>query len=73
LLRLTELKLATRAANAITSRIKDADFPVERDFDTYDFTLMPQLSKPKILELTQCEWTTQKSNCCFVGSHGTVT
>ena len=71
LLRLTELELATRAANAITSRIKDADFPVEKDFDTYDFTLMPQLSKPKILELARCEWITQKSNCCFVGSHGT--
>jgi DNA replication protein DnaC len=71
LLRLTELELATRAANAITSQIKDADFPVEKDFDTYDFTLMPQLSKPRILELARCEWITQKSNCCFVGSHGT--
>ena len=49
LLRLTELELATRAANAVASRIKDAGFPVEKDFDTYDFTVMPQLSKPKIL------------------------
>src|SRR5262249_61909422 len=23
------------------------------------------------LELARCEWITQKSNCCFVGSHGT--
>jgi DNA replication protein DnaC len=71
LLRLTELELVTRAANAVTSRIKDARFPVEKDFNTYDFSLMPQLSKPKILELARCEWITQKSNCCFVGSHGT--
>ena len=71
LLRLTELELATLAANAISSRIKDADFPVEKDFDTYDFTLMPQLSKPRILELARGEWITQESNCCFVGSHGT--
>ena len=71
LLRLTELELATRAANAIGSRIKDAGFPVEKDFETYDFTVMPQLSKPRILELARCEWITQKSNCCFVGSHGT--
>ena len=33
--------------------------------------MMPQLSKPKILELARCEWITQKSNCCLVGSHGT--
>ena len=71
LLRLTELELATRAANAIAARIKDAGFPVEKDFDTYDFTVMPQLSKPKILELARCEWIVQKSNCCLVGSHGT--
>jgi hypothetical protein len=71
LLRLTELELATRAANAVISRIKDAGFPVEKDFDTYDFSVMPQLSKPKILELARCEWIMQKSNCCFVGSHGT--
>ena len=71
LLRLTELELATRAANAVATRIKDAGFPVEKDFDTYDFSAMPQLSKPKILELARCEWIAQKSNCCLVGSHGT--
>src|ERR1700733_13294144 len=71
LLRLTELELAARATNAVATRIKDAGFPVEKDFDTYDFTAMPQLSKPKILELARCEWITQKSNCCLVGSHGT--
>ena len=38
LLRLTELELATRAANAVATRIKNAEFPVEKDFDTYDFT-----------------------------------
>src|SRR5262249_1181197 len=70
LLRLSELELATRAANVVTSRIKDAGFPVEKDFDTYDFSVMPQLSKPKILELARCKRIAQKSNCCFVGSHG---
>ena len=71
LLRLTELELATRAANAVATRIKNAEFPVLKDFDTYDFTAMPQLSKPKILELARCEWIAQKSNCVLVGSHGT--
>jgi DNA replication protein DnaC len=71
LLRLTEAELAARAANAVATRIKNADFPVEKDFDTYDFSVMPQLSKPKILELARCEWIEQKYNCCLVGSHGT--
>jgi DNA replication protein DnaC len=71
LLRLTETELATRAANAVTTRIRTAGFPVEKDFDTYDFSVMPGLSKPKILDLSRCEWIEQKSNCCFVGGHGT--
>ena len=68
---LTEAELATRDANAIATRIKNAGFPVLKDFDTYDFSIMPQLSKPKILELARCEWIEQKYNCCLIGSHGT--
>jgi DNA replication protein DnaC len=71
LLGLTENELATRDANAIAARIRNAEFPVLKDFDTYDFSIMPQLSKPKILELARCEWIEQKYNCCLVGSHGT--
>jgi DNA replication protein DnaC len=71
LLSLTEIELAARSANAVATRIKNAEFPVEKDFDTYDFSVMPGLSKPKVLELARCEWIEQKSNCCLVGSHGT--
>ena len=69
LLRLTESELAARAANAVATRIKNAEFPVEKDFDTYDFSAMPALSKPKVLELARCEWIEQKYNCCLIGSH----
>jgi DNA replication protein DnaC len=71
LLGLTEAELATRAANAVVTRIKNAEFPVLKDLDTYDFSVLPQLSKPKILELARCEWIEQNYNCCLVGSHGT--
>ena len=71
LLRLTEAELATRAAAAVSRRIKDAKFPVLKDFDVYDFSILPQLSKPKVLELARCEWIEQKYNCCLVGTHGT--
>src|SRR3954471_19143060 len=71
LLRLAEIELAARGANAVAARIKDAGFPVEKDFDTYDFSALPNLSKPKVLELARCEWIEQKYNCCLVGTSGT--
>jgi DNA replication protein DnaC len=71
LLRLTEIELAARASNAVVTRIRNAEFPVLKDFDTFDFSAMPQLSKPKILELARCEWIEQKYNCCLVGTSGT--
>ena len=71
LLRLTELEVAARAANVLKARIKQADFPVHKDFDTYDFSAMPALSKPKILELARGEWLDQRANCCFIGNAGT--
>lgn len=71
LLRLTEAELASRSANAVAARIKNAGFPLEKDFDTYDFSVMPNLSKPKVLELARGDWIDQKFNCCLVGSHGT--
>lgn len=56
LLRLTEMEVASRQANALTARIKAAGFPVDKDFDTFDFTAVPSLNKQKVLELARCEW-----------------
>jgi DNA replication protein DnaC len=71
LLRLTELEVAARASNALHARIRAADFPVAKDFDTFDFTCVPSLSKPKVLELARGEWIEQRTNTCFIGSPGT--
>ena len=71
LLRLTELELTTRQANALKARIKQAAFAVEKDFDTFDFTATPSLPKQKILELARGEWIDRKENVCLVGSAGT--
>src|SRR4051794_12852500 len=70
LLRLTELEVAARAGNAVQARIRTAGFPVTKDFDTFDFSAVPSLSKPKILELARGEWLEQRSNACFLGSPG---
>src|SRR4029077_102707 len=71
LLRLTELEVAARSANAVQARIRAAGFPVQKDFDTFDFTAVPHLSKPKVLELARGEWIEQRSNICLLGTPGT--
>jgi DNA replication protein DnaC len=71
LLRLTEMEVATRSANALSARIKNAGFPVLKDLETYDFSVMPTLSKQKILELARGQWIEEKTNACFIGNAGT--
>jgi DNA replication protein DnaC len=71
LLRLTELEVSARASNAVQARIRAAGFPVAKDFDTFDFTALPHLSKPKVLELARGEWLEQHANVCLIGSPGT--
>jgi DNA replication protein DnaC len=71
LLRLTELEVTARATNVLKARIKQANFPALKDFDNYDFTAQPSLSKPKVLELASGDWIEQHYNICFVGNSGT--
>jgi len=71
LLRLTELEVAARAANVLKARIKQANFPSIKDFDSYDFTAQPSLPKPKILELARGEWIDEHANICLIGNSGT--
>jgi DNA replication protein DnaC len=71
LLRLTEVEVATRGANALAARIRSAAFPVAKDFDTYDFSVLPGLPKQKMLELARGEWIDQRFNICLIGNAGT--
>lgn len=71
LLRLTELEVAARGSKALQTRIRNANFPVHKDFDTFEFTNTPHLNKHKILELARGEWIDSKMNVCLLGSPGT--
>lgn len=71
LLRLTELEVAARQTNAMQTRIKQAAFPMTKDFDTFDFAAVPALNKQKILELARGEWIEQRYNICLLGNSGT--
>lgn len=69
--RLTELEVTARSANALKARINHASFPVEKDFETFDFSVGGVPPKQKLLELARGEWVEQKFNLCLVGSSGT--
>lgn len=71
LLRLTELEVAARQSNALQTRIRQASLPVEKDLDSFDFSVIPSLNKQKILELARGEWITKHSNVCLLGQPGT--
>lgn len=71
LLRLTELEVTARQSNALQARIKQANLPVEKDLDSFDFSAIPSLNKQKILELARGEWITHHSNVCLLGQPGT--
>jgi len=71
LLQLTELEVTARSSNALTSRIKQAQFPVEKDLESYDFSAIRSVSKQKVLELTRCEWIERHANVCLIGQPGT--
>ena len=71
LLRLTELEVATRTANATAARVRAAAFPVAKELDTFDFTATPSVPKQTVLTLARGEWVEQRRNCCLIGGSGT--
>lgn len=71
LLRLTEVEVTVREANALKTRIKQGSFPVQKDLETFDFASVPWLNKQKILELARGAWLEQRFNVCLVGNSGT--
>jgi DNA replication protein DnaC len=71
LLRLTELEVATRTANATAAGVRAAAFPVPKELDAFDFTATPSVPKQVALALARGEWVGQRRNCCRIGGSGT--
>src|SRR4051812_21587802 len=55
LLRLAELELIERERRMVERRIKEARFATVKSLDGFDFTAIPSLNKPLVLELARCE------------------
>jgi len=71
LLRLSELELIERERRMIERRIKAAKFPAVKSLDSFEFTAIPSLNKPLVLELARAEYIDRRENIIALGPSGT--
>lgn len=71
LLRLSEMEVLSRNSRMVQQKIKQANFPVLKTLDGFDFKAIPGLDQRRVVELATCEYVTNKSNVIAVGNSGT--
>ncbi len=71
LLRLTERELLDREKRAAERRIKEANFPVVKTIDTFDFKVQPSINEQLVKELMRGEYIDKKENILLIGNPGT--
>ena len=71
LLRLTERELIERERRAAERRLKEAQFPVVKTIDSFDFSAQPSLNASLVRELLGGEYLVGKENVLLVGNPGT--
>jgi DNA replication protein DnaC len=71
LLQLCELELLERERRAAARRLKAAKLPTPKALDAFDFTAVPSVNKPLILELMRCDYIERRENVILVGASGT--
>ena len=71
LLRLAERELLDRDKRAAERRIKDANFPVIKTIDTYDFKAQPSVNEQLVRELFRGEYIDKRENVLLIGNPGT--
>jgi DNA replication protein DnaC len=62
LFRLAERELIDRERRATERRIKEAQFPVLKTIETFDFAAQPSLNEPLVRELLRGEYLGKKEN-----------
>ncbi|CAB3389555.1 IS21-like element helper ATPase IstB [Kyrpidia spormannii] len=71
LVTLFEQEVTAREENQRQLRLRHAAFPVQKTLDTFEFHLVPSLSKQKVLTLAQGEFVERHANVLLIGSSGT--
>ena len=71
LTQLASLEVAKRHENGVRARIVAAHFPVIKTIESFNFSLQPQLPKPKMLQLFDCTFIDNHRNLICIGPPGT--
>ena len=61
LLRLAELELTDRHQRMVERRIRAARFPATKGLDTFDFSAIPSVNKPLVMQLARCVSTVREN------------
>ena len=64
-------ELASRRERRIRARLAQARFPAPKTLEAFDFTLLPELPKAKVLHLAKGEFIKKKENVILLGNSGT--
>jgi len=67
---LLEAELAQRQEQQLRQRLKAAAFPYQKRLEDFDFSLVPSLSKVRLLELAQGAFLAGHDNVLFIGPSG---
>jgi len=71
LMRLSERELIDRERRATERRIREAQFPVLKSMESFDFRAQPTLNEPLVRELLRGEYIARRENVLLVGNPGT--
>jgi DNA replication protein DnaC len=71
LLRLAEREILDREKRATERRIKEANFPVLKTIDTYEFSAQPSINEALVRELLRGEYLDKRENVLLIGNPGT--
>ena len=71
LLRLAELELTDRHQRMVQRRIYAARFPTTKGLDTFDFSAIPAVNQPLVMQLARCEYVEHHENIIAIGNSGT--
>lgn len=71
LLNLTEIEVQVRKENGRKRRIHEANFPLQKPLESFDFEAVPDLDVRFIQELSTCTFIKENRNIILMGKSGT--
>jgi DNA replication protein DnaC len=70
-LNLSEAEVQARQENGRKRRLREANFPLIKPLETFDFGAAPDLDARLVKELSNCDYVKKSRNIIFMGKSGT--